>query len=114
MLKIQKEVNKILSSAGFELRKYLSNKPDLCNQFYYISKSLDASVLNLGENENNKTLGVYWNAHSNQIEYRVRNFTEFDSVIKRSILPIIGQIFDILGLSGPVILTPKIILQNLS
>lgn len=112
LLQLQKDISIILSSAGFELRKYLSNDPDLFEKLE-INSSLEASILQLGENENNKTLGVYWNAHYDTIEYQVQNYSDLSSVTKRSILSIIGQIFDILGLLGPVIIRGKIMLQML-
>lgn len=111
LLQVQTDISKILSSAGFELRKYLSNRPELFTRFD-INTSLDASILKLGENENNKTLGVYWNAYYDTIEYQVQKFSDFSSITKRSILSIIGQIFDILGLLGPIIIRAKIILQT--
>ena len=40
LLQIQKEVSKILKGAGFDLRKYLSNKPELVEQFD-VNTSLD-------------------------------------------------------------------------
>lgn len=57
LLKIQNEVSEILSNSGFDLQKYLSNRSELLENFN-VNRDLEASILVLGEAENNKTLGI--------------------------------------------------------
>lgn len=110
VIQLQHEIQSILASGGFELRKWLCNKPDIINEFQ-VNKDLDSSILHIGPNENNKTLGIYWNSTTDSIHYSINIFNT--NVTKRSILSIISQIYDPLGLVGPVIIVAKLIIQKL-
>lgn len=114
LIQIQNDVSRILASGGFELRKWLSNDPTLLENFT-INNDLDCSILRLGENEQNKTLGIYWNPNQDTIGYSIDDigFVNRNGVTKRLILSVSSQIFDPLGLLGPVIVSAKLILQNL-
>lgn len=57
ILCLQCDINKILVSAGFQLRKWLSNDISLCNKFI-INENLESSVLMLGDDDVTKTLGI--------------------------------------------------------
>lgn len=111
LLQIQRDITKLLADYGFELRKFLSNDRELLNSFE-VNKELKASILNLGENEPNKTLGVFWDANNDHIKYRYNN-TSNSKLTKRTILSLICQIFDPLGLLGPIIIVAKLIIQEL-
>lgn len=112
VMRMQGEISQILSSAGFQLRKWLCNKSDILNQFK-VNKNLDVSVLSIGENQHNKTLGIFWNASKDLIEYKIKDFSLPQRLTKRHILSIICQIFDPLGLLGPIIVIAKLIIQDL-
>lgn len=60
-----------------------------------------------------KTLGIAWNPNSDTFQYNVNINNDFQYLTKRIILSIISQIFDPLGIIGPVIIKAKIILQHL-
>ena len=70
LLELQRAVVKLLAKYGFELRKFLCNKKELLNEFH-VNEGLDANILNIGENESNKTLGVYWDANNDYIVYKI-------------------------------------------
>lgn len=112
LVKIQNEVSYILSTAGFELRKWLCNNQDVLNAFR-INTNLDVSVLHIGEDEPNKTLGVYWNSIKDSIQYVIDSDSTDRTVTKRIILSVICQIFDPLGLLAPIIIVGKLIIQEL-
>ena len=59
--KAQNELIIVLESAGFPLRKWISNTADLLT---HLPKDhlLDADLLTLSESNNAKTLGIRWNA----------------------------------------------------
>lgn len=112
MITIRKNITDILNSAGFELRKFASNDPrvleDLSNKHENISQYI------ITDNEHIKTLGVTWNPSSDNFEYDSKPFTHsLAKVSKRTILSYVSQIFDPLGLLGPIIIQAKIILQEL-
>lgn len=113
ILQIQADVSTVLSSAGMHLRKWLCNDKSLVKEFK-LNNELEVSVLNLGENENCKTLGVSWNATNDTILYE-SSLTELNknALTKRLILSQISQIFDPLGLLGPIIIVAKIFIQKL-
>ncbi|KAF2902471.1 hypothetical protein ILUMI_03715 [Ignelater luminosus] len=56
ILKIQGEVSQILLSVGFQLRKWLCNSKNIL-QGFQVKDELEIGVLQIGENEANKTLG---------------------------------------------------------
>lgn len=58
LLEIQRDILSLLANHGFELRKFLSNKKEILKMFE-VNKDLDVGILNIGENEQSKTLGVY-------------------------------------------------------
>ncbi|KAJ8977613.1 hypothetical protein NQ317_010233 [Molorchus minor] len=80
---------------------------------FLINDNLDSNILQLGENEPNKTLGILWNAQADTIQYAIKNVNLPSKVTKRYILSVTAQIFDPLGLLGPVVIVAKIILQLL-
>lgn len=112
LLQIQKEVTCILASAGFNLRKWLTNKPELLNKFH-VDQQLEVGILMLGEDQVNKTLGVFWNANLDVLQYSVGISGGQQLVTKRTILSVIAQIFDPLGLLGPIVIVAKLIMQHL-
>lgn len=108
----QQEICNLISQAGFELRQWLSNSEEFLNQIQ-INKELSSGILNFGENEQTKTLGVFWNAKCDTIEYSTLSLNDNNIITKRKILSIISQIFDPLGLLGPIIVVAKILMQKL-
>lgn len=114
LIELQKNISNILLSAGFELRKWLSNDINILNNFL-LSEHLPSSVLRIGENDStNKTLGIFWDARGDTIKYSLRSLdNNITQISKRQILSLVCQIYDPLGLLGPVIILAKILLQDL-
>lgn len=114
LIQVQQDVSTILASAGLQLRKWLTNDQELYPRFKILVDEGN-SVLKLGENETNKTLGICWDATSDNIKYSVKSVSNSsrNRITKRSILSEISQIFDPLGLLGPIIITSKLLIQRL-
>lgn len=114
ILELQKIVSSILRSAGFSLRKWLCNDNEILKKFE-LDESLDASMIHIGQGEQNKTLGIYWDSNNDLICYKINvpNMLNVECLSKRAILSIICQIFDPLGLLGPLIIRAKIVIQDL-
>lgn len=116
LLKIQSDIVSILASAGFELRKFLCNDFSILNKFE-VNKNLDAHILSIGETENNKTLGIFWNPLRDSIQYKVQDFKDNElkdiDITKRSVLSLISKIFDPLGLISPIVVQGKILMQEI-
>ncbi|KAG5875093.1 hypothetical protein JTB14_002149 [Gonioctena quinquepunctata] len=74
ILECQRELTQILSMAGFQLRKWLCNAPKLLKNLKFDDK-LEAGVLQIGQNEQNETLGIFWNSNNDLICYSIGEFT---------------------------------------
>lgn len=110
LITICQEIIKQLKSAQFYLRKWHSNHPHIINKI--IKEDNSDELLNLGNNEYSKTLGLLWACKEDKLLYTV-NIKEDSHISKRHILAITSQIFDPLGLVNPCVLTAKVILQKL-
>lgn len=111
LVQLQRDISKILYQYGFELRKWLTNETNVLNHFH-VNSQLDLNILQIGGNENNKTLGIFWCANKDFIKYSIKNFEEI-KVSKRNVLSVVCQIFDPLGLLNPVVVTAKLLIQEL-
>ena len=111
-LKAQKELNEALSSAGFSLRKWTSNCFDLIKGFPS-TQLYDQEFLKLEDRSISKTLGIQWNAKQDSFHFFFK-ISERDAVVtKRTVLSIISQLFDPAGWLAPVLITAKIIMQQI-
>lgn len=102
----------IMSSAGFLLRKSVSNDLRLLENIP--NKDNDPlHVLNLN-GCTIKTLGLFWCPNYDTYQYKVNeSIDDKRAITKREILSIISAIYDPLGLIGPIVITAKLIIQNL-
>ncbi|XP_077278664.1 uncharacterized protein LOC143906437 [Temnothorax americanus] len=111
-LQVRDETTKLLEKGGFVLRKWASNSPDL------LVNLPDSSMINstrtLDKEGMCKTLGIQWNPKDDVLLYRIQiNADTNQRVTKRTILSCVAQIFDPLGLLGPVIILAKMLIQRL-
>ena len=111
--KVKRLINELVQvthKGGMNLRQWASNGPDLTNSF---SEEVNGSRMCLNLGDTTKTLGVYWNPKSDSLMHTVNQTKIEEPVTKRTILSQIAQLFDPLGLLGPVILKAKRIMQSL-
>ncbi|XP_057667212.1 uncharacterized protein LOC130900534 [Diorhabda carinulata] len=99
----------ILDSAKFPLRKWTSNRTEI---FENLNLDLSSSEFMIKDGSSTKTLGVFWFSLEDVFSYSA-NKLSIKTYTKRSILSIISQVFDPLGLIAPVTITAKILLQKL-
>ncbi|XP_031341104.1 uncharacterized protein LOC116169216 [Photinus pyralis] len=110
VLQIKTEIIEILRSANIPIRKFLSNHPSVMQNT--TDSNISLFTVPLGERTNAKALGLAWNAITDTIYYNVR--VQFSpSVSKRSILSMVSQLFDPLGLLSPILIVGKIMIQKL-
>ncbi|XP_072400755.1 uncharacterized protein [Diabrotica undecimpunctata] len=105
-----RNISNILQSSGFNLRKWISNDPAIIE---HLKNNVDElSVLNLGNSNPVKTLGIQWLPKLDILCY---NLPEQQKIIntKRQILSEIAKVYDPLGLISPCIILVKILLQKL-
>ncbi|GFX24716.1 uncharacterized protein TNCV_3344961 [Trichonephila clavipes] len=105
------EIQNLLKSGGFILRKWSSSHPK-------VLQDLDTSLLaskpihSLGDEESKqRVLGLIWNLKTDSIQVKVVH--EEIVKTKRQLLSVIAQIFDPLRLFSPSVITLKIMLQEL-
>ncbi|XP_018362818.1 PREDICTED: uncharacterized protein LOC108761000 [Trachymyrmex cornetzi] len=104
LLQLREEVTLILATAGMELRKWNSNVSDLLTE--------GEIEVPLTSNEEVKTLGIRWNSREDVFKFKLM-MPEKTSSTKRSILSVIAQIYDPLGLIGPVVTKAKLFMRSL-
>ncbi|XP_030746008.1 uncharacterized protein LOC115874849, partial [Sitophilus oryzae] len=108
-INIVTEISKVLNTAGFRLRKWISNNNTILQS---LKERNEADTLDLGVNELTKTLGVTWNGKEDCFLYKIGN--SFNKhITKRTVLSEIAQIFDPMGLLSPCIIVAKIILRDI-
>ncbi|KAM8714852.1 hypothetical protein ACLKA7_001255 [Drosophila subpalustris] len=103
---LKEEVTEILGKGKFQLAKWHSNHPDFVD---------DNTIkdLNLMDDSVTSALGLSWNQREDVLLFAFRPKRSFNEVTKRTILSLASSLFDPLGLVAPVIVTAKIILQEL-
>jgi hypothetical protein len=110
LIELRDQIIKILKQGQFELRKFQSNNITALPTNQNDEPNL---TVQLNKNEQTKTLGLYWNPKLDTLNYDINLDDIPRKVTKRIILSVTSQIFDPLGLIGPVIMKAKIILQQL-
>lgn len=111
-----KDVNNILLSGGFRLRQWSSNNEQVLNFVSQLDSSTKTDYIIKDEQSCSKTLGTVWNSSKDILKYVTHSEPDSDQCkifTKRRILSVISQIFDILGLIGPVITRAKLFMQKL-
>jgi len=99
-VELRTQVSTLLESRKFPLRKWRSNNSRILQHIKDSGKTDDLLVLD--EQASSKTLGVLWDSKEDVLLFRI-NSPEADQVSKRKILSVIAQIYDPLGVLGPVL-----------
>lgn len=105
------DLRKLAKSGGFHLRKWCSNNPEVLKNVP--NEDLEQKTYNLDQDQSIKTLGIVWNPKMDVLQFTFHNQECNPKLTKRSVLSAIGQIFDPLGIIGPVILVAKLLMQKL-
>ncbi|XP_057671252.1 uncharacterized protein LOC130902982 [Diorhabda carinulata] len=113
---LMKDVYNILLSGGFRLRQWSSNNEQILNFVSQLEPSTKTDYIIKDEQSCSKTLGTVWNFSEDILKYVTNPESgpdHYKIFTKRRILSVISQIFDILGLKGPVITRAKLFMQKL-
>lgn len=105
--RLKDDIVYILRSAGFNLRKWLSNTS------IPFESANESEHLKLCDDSESRTLGISWNSRLDLLKYEIAHLPPPKHVTKRTILSTTAKIFDPLGLLGPVIIVAKLIMQRL-
>ncbi|XP_072402497.1 uncharacterized protein [Diabrotica undecimpunctata] len=110
-IEICNQISLILKSASFKLRKWASNSQDILKGLQDTSDEF--SILELGESDRLKTLGIQWSSNTDVLTYNVSTSSNKQPITKRSLFSNIPKIYDPLGLISPCIILVKILIQQL-
>ncbi|XP_075160828.1 uncharacterized protein LOC142233707 [Haematobia irritans] len=101
----KEQIINILKTAGLELSKWNSN----CDSMGIVN---EGQICQLNKDYISKTLGMSWKSNSDRFCFRFELKTPH-IVTKRSILSCVSRIFDILGLLSPIVVSMKILIQDI-
>ncbi|XP_055908728.1 uncharacterized protein LOC129943365 [Eupeodes corollae] len=105
------EAKELLSSAGFNLRKWTANHRDLIEDTLIQDREYDFE-LPFDLSNHVKTLGIKWFPSCDFFSYKNAQEPN-ETTTKRTILSTVAKLFDPLGWISPCIITAKIIMQKL-
>ncbi|OXA41905.1 uncharacterized protein LOC110859593 [Folsomia candida] len=113
-IKIQEEILLLMQSAKWEARRWNSSHPALIDRLpVELRETKSLMPLELGHTV--KTLGIYWQPNSDQFLFQLDSClsTFKGHLTKRIILSEIAKIFDPIGWLAPVVITAKMMMQQL-
>lgn len=110
LLQLRNQITQVLDSAGFPLNKWASNTNDVLPSD---SSKINKNVVSFQKEDATKVLGLKWYYANDTFGFSLKDFEVQQKETKRSILSQIARLFDPLGLIGPVIVTAKLIMQDL-
>ncbi|XP_066585086.1 uncharacterized protein [Prorops nasuta] len=107
---IRNDIISLLSRGGFRIRQWASNDPRIINDLP--AESVHAHFI-INIDTTLKTLGITWNADTDEICYIPKRIQICKTPTKRIILSELAKVFDPLGLLGPIIFYLKWLMQNI-
>lgn len=108
IIELQRHLFDLLKRGQFMLRKWRSNEPQVLQQF----QRQETDDLLVIDRDTTKTLGLRWCSSQDCLQYKV-DLPKQGTLTKRVVLSRISQIFDPLGLVGPILIRGKIFMQKL-
>lgn len=99
-----------MKSGGFNLRKWCSNHKKVIE--HLPEEYQEESALEIAEDDTKKSLGIHQSPSKDVIKFKVEIINS-EKITKRYILSEIAKIFDPVGWLAPVIISAKLIIQNL-
>ena len=109
-----KELDSLLGSAGFELAKLSSNRPEVLEALPAVRLVPCLNEIRLYENEipGHRAVGLVWHPPSDVLGVKVAELAH--PCTRRGLLSPIMSIFDPLGIISPFLLPLKLLLQRLT
>lgn len=102
------EVDEVLNQGHFKIKEWVSNE----RLFPQTDKTEIANQTELPMSE--KVLGIIWDKEGDKLSVRtVQHDSDFGPYTKRAVLSIMAGIYDVFGFVAPIIVTAKIMMQQL-
>lgn len=111
-IEIVHQLNEMFSRSGFELRKWCSNSQDLMEHIPIQDREAVFSN-DISPVECIKTLGIAWQPNEDKFLFQIPSIETSNHLTKRLILSQLAKLYDPLGLLAPVIISAKILLQQM-
>jgi len=108
VVELQRQLLELLKGGQFLLRKWRSNEPRVLQSL----PNQETNELFIIDKDTAKALGLLWNSTRDSLQYKT-DLTKQKIVTKRAALSRISQVFDPLGLVGPILIRGKIFMQKL-
>ena len=118
-----------MKEGGFNLRKWKTNDQSFVDEFKDTIENIKLGVCELNDDtyvkemlgaessdSKTKVLGMTWNMVADEFEFDLTKVSNNESgavITKRSILSMIAILFDPLGLVSPIIVSAKVLFQDL-
>ncbi|XP_053690905.1 uncharacterized protein LOC128739442 [Sabethes cyaneus] len=109
---IARQLIELLDGAGFSLRKWSSNDT-ACIMDIPEERWERQPQLELDRSPSIKTLGLLWFPTADVLGFKIPQLFTIEKVTKRVVLSEISQLFDPLGLVGPIVISAKMFIQRL-
>ncbi|XP_062539087.1 uncharacterized protein LOC134207379 [Armigeres subalbatus] len=106
------QVTAMLCSAGFLLKKWASNAPEVLRDVPPEDLAIQP-LHDLQDEQIISTLGLLWVPQADNLRFKVEVPLPAAILTKRKVMSYIAKIFDPLGLLGPVITKAKLFMQRL-
>ncbi|XP_062704554.1 uncharacterized protein LOC134286876 [Aedes albopictus] len=111
-LQVRRQTSAMLSSAGFPLRKWASNSPEVLAEIPEAELGIQP-FYDLSDSQSVSTLGLVWEPSPDILRFNINLPLPAAILSRRIVLSYIAQIYDPLGLVGPVISAAKQYMQRL-
>jgi len=111
-LQIQSQLIQVLQKAGFQLRKWSSNNPDILEAVPEDYREIQLPI-SIDPIDAIKTLGLRWNTGDDSFFFKVNLDKCEKRVSKRIILSETARLYDPLGWLSPVLIRAKMLFQKL-
>ncbi|XP_062542042.1 uncharacterized protein LOC134210034 [Armigeres subalbatus] len=112
---LREDLTSLMVKGGFPIRKWCSNHPEVLAGVPEDQLGTSLTItFDLSPDEKVKTLGITWAPKVDQLRFIFNIENEEGEWTRRRILSAIARLFDPLGLISPVVVTAKIIMQQLA
>ncbi|XP_055623670.1 uncharacterized protein LOC129767077 [Toxorhynchites rutilus septentrionalis] len=111
-IQLREDMDKLLKSGGFRLRKWESNEKAVLESIPFENRASQADQT-FDTDDTIKTLGIVWEPATDMFRFDIQPIQINDFITKRSILSCIAKLYDPLGLISPIVIRAKVLLQHL-
>jgi len=108
---LAQQVNQLCMAGGFPLQKWASNHSSILH-FLAPHNRIQSTNIAIEDHLVVHSLGLSWNLDNDAFEFSF-NLKSTETITKRTVLSSLAKLFDPLGLISPVIVSAKIIMQEL-